>query len=129
MFEERNTGIFSEYVFIFSNSSSEKPVVAITTGMCFCTAYSNIVNAGNGTVNIGGGELNAGTYSIDNRKSGIFNVCSGIINGTVNFGDAYNRSDGYIYYKDVDIFLNNLIVDNVNNPSHIVLNSSLVCSR
>ena len=35
MFEERKIGVFSEYVLIFSSSSSVNPVVAITTGMCF----------------------------------------------------------------------------------------------
>ncbi len=122
-------GEFNANVHTIWLSEVSNPGTINVIGGKFNAAYSNIVNAGNGTVNISGGELNAGTYSIDNRKSGIFNVCSGIINGTVNFGDAYNRADGYIYYKDVSIFIHNLIVDNANNPSHIVLNSSLVCSR
>ena len=62
---------------------------------------------------------------VDNNKLGTVNICSGSINGKTN--DVINKGNGYVYYKNSNIFKNNSLKDTVNDPSHIILKSDLIC--
>ena len=84
-------------------------------GNCIKTGIINIVDC----------KFDAMSNVVDNNKLGTVNICSGSINGKTN--DVTNKGNGYVYYKDSNIFKNNSLKDTVNDPSHIILKSDLIC--
>ena len=118
--------VLAEAALIDLQKTSSNGMLNIYRGE-FDAAWSNIANVGDGILNINGGKFNAGKSVISNSKLGVVNICDGIINGTVY--DISNEGNGYVYYKDSNIFKNNILNDSVNNPSHIILNSNLNCEQ
>ena len=86
---------------------------------------STINNTDDGIINIVDCKFDAMLNVVDNNKLGTVNICSGSINGKTN--DVINKGNGYVYYKDSNIFKNNSLKDTVNDPSHIILKSDLIC--
>ncbi len=86
---------------------------------------STIYNTDDGIINIVDCKFDAMLNVVDNNKLGTVNICSGSINGKTN--DVINKGNGYVYYKDSNIFKNNSLKDTVNDPSHIILKSDLIC--
>ena len=106
-------------------SNAKQGIINIKNSTITNSSGSTINNTDDGIINIVDCKFDAMLNVVDNNKLGTVNICSGSINGKTN--DVINKGNGYVYYKDSNIFKNNSLKDTVNDPSHIILKSDLIC--
>ena len=63
----------------------------------------------------------------DKYKTALINICNSYVSGTAY--DAWVTSEGYIKYNSDVKFEHNNLVDQINNPKHIVLDNSIKCTN
>ena len=113
-----NTSLYTVY-------NAKQGIINIKNSTITNSSGSTIDNTDDGIINIVDCKFDAMLNVVDNNKLGTVNICSGSINGKTN--DVINKGNGYVYYKDSNIFKNNSLNDTVNDPSHIILKSDLIC--
>ena len=109
----------------YTVSNAKQGIINIKNSTITNSSGSTIDNADDGIINIVDCKFDAMSNVVDNNKLGTVNICSGSINGKTN--DVINKGNGYVYYKDSNIFKNNSLNDTANDPSHIILKSDLIC--
>lgn len=109
----------------YTVSNAKQGIINIKNSTITNSSGSTIDNTDDGIINIVDCKFDAMLNVVDNNKLGTVNICSGSINGKTN--DVINKGNGYVYYKDSNIFKNNSLKDTVNDPSHIILKSDLIC--
>ena len=109
----------------YTVSNAKQGIINIKNSTITNSSGSTIDNTDDGIINIVDCKFDAMSNVVDNNKLGTVNICSGSINGKTN--DVINKGNGYVYYKDSNIFKNNSLKDTVNDPSHIILKSDLIC--
>ena len=105
--------------------NAKQGIINIKNSTITNSSGSTIDNTDDGIINIVDCKFDAMSNVVDNNKLGTVNICSGSINGKTN--DVINKENGYVYYKDSNIFKNNSLNETVNDPSHIILKSDLIC--
>ena len=109
----------------YTVSNAKQGIINIKNSTITNSSGSTIDNTDDGIINIVDCKFDAMSNVVDNNKLGTVNICSGSINGKTN--DVINKGNGYVYYKDSNIFKNNSLNDTANDPSHIILKSDLIC--
>ena len=131
VFDNHAGGIFNISNVQIDNTSpytvynAKQGIINIKNSTITNSSGSTIDNTDDGIINIVDCKFDAMLNVVDNNKLGTVNICSGSINGKTN--DVINKGNGYVYYKDSNIFKNNSLNDTVNDPSHIILKSDLIC--
>ena len=131
VFDNHAGGIFNISNVQIDNTSpytvynAKQGIINIKNSTITNSSGSTINNTDDGIINIVDCKFDAMLNVVDNNKLGTVNICSGSINGKTN--DVINKGNGYVYYKDSNIFKNNSLKDTVNDPSHIILKSDLIC--
>ena len=113
-------------IYISGRNSDVCSNEANKTGICIYTEIGRSVlneTSATGNIYINGATIKSGYLAVNNYVGKIY-ICNSEVDGITY--DVSNEN-GYVYYKDSNIFKNNSLNDTVNDPSHIILKSDLIC--
>ena len=99
------------------------------SGICIYNGYGRaLLNESNATGNIyiDGASIVSKEFIAVNNYTGNIYICNAELDGKT--ADIRNDGAGNIYYTKKTIFKNDIKTDNINDPSHIILDDNISCA-